>query len=142
MRVTHRLRNSLGPWRQDLYPSEHMTPRLRRSSDYLSASLPLTQLPRISTTFSPGVLPSFGSPCVSDSRPLALSPSGYTVTWLPSRGTMSLLASGAPRYQHVGRVLLFHQPKGGGPWSQIQEIDGSQVSVAAVASGDEGLARY
>ncbi|OWK11177.1 ITGAL [Cervus elaphus hippelaphus] len=52
---------------------------------------------------------------------------GYTVTWLPSRGTMSLLATGAPRYQHVGRVLLFQQPKGGGPWSQIQEIDGSQV---------------
>nr|XP_020757278.1 integrin alpha-L isoform X1 [Odocoileus virginianus texanus] len=52
---------------------------------------------------------------------------GYTVTWLPSQGTTSLLAAGAPRYQHVGRVLLFQQPKGGGPWSQIQEIDGSQV---------------
>uniref|UniRef100_A0A4W2DMC5 Integrin subunit alpha L n=1 Tax=Bos indicus x Bos taurus TaxID=30522 RepID=A0A4W2DMC5_BOBOX len=52
---------------------------------------------------------------------------GYTVTWLPSRGTMSLLATGAPRYQHVGRVLLFQQPKRGGPWSQIQEIDGIQI---------------
>lgn len=52
---------------------------------------------------------------------------GYTVTWLPSRGTMSLLATGAPRYQHVGRVLLFQQPKRGGPWSQMQKIDGIQV---------------
>ncbi|KAI4559632.1 hypothetical protein MJG53_018158 [Ovis ammon polii x Ovis aries] len=52
---------------------------------------------------------------------------GYTVTWLPSRGMMSLLATGAPRYQHVGRVLLFQQPKRGGPWSQIQKIDGIQV---------------
>ena len=132
MRVIHRLRTSLGPWRQDLYPSEHMTARLRRrSSDYLSASLPLTQLPRISTTFSPGVFTFFQQPlCFWLQAPRSLSLSGYTVTWLPSRGTMSLLAAGAPRYQHVGRVLLFHQPKGGGPWSQIQEIDGSQVSLA------------
>ena len=53
---------------------------------------------------------------------------------------MSLLATGAPRYQHVGRVLLFQQPKRGGPWSQIQEIDGIQVSMAAVASVDKALA--
>ncbi|KAB0394843.1 hypothetical protein E2I00_008078, partial [Balaenoptera physalus] len=52
---------------------------------------------------------------------------GYTVTWLPSRRTPSLLAAGAPRYQHVGRVLLFQEPKGGEPWSQIQKIDGIQI---------------
>ena len=75
---------------------------------------------------------------LTPSPSLSLS-SGYTVTWLPSRGTMSLLATGAPRYQHVGRVLLFQQPKRGGPWSQIQKIDGIQVSMAAVASVDKGL---
>ncbi|XP_045364266.2 integrin alpha-L isoform X2 [Camelus bactrianus] len=52
---------------------------------------------------------------------------GYTVTWLPSRGTKSLLAAGAPRYQHVGRVLLFQEPEGIRPWSQIQKIDGIQI---------------
>uniref|UniRef100_A0A8D0PD14 Integrin subunit alpha L n=1 Tax=Sus scrofa TaxID=9823 RepID=A0A8D0PD14_PIG len=52
---------------------------------------------------------------------------GYTVTWLPSRGTMSLLAAGAPRYQHVGRVLLFQKPEDKGPWRQIQKIDGTQI---------------
>ncbi|XP_037670888.1 LOW QUALITY PROTEIN: integrin alpha-L [Choloepus didactylus] len=52
---------------------------------------------------------------------------GYTVTWLPSQGRMSLLAAGAPRYQHVGRVLLFQEPKGTGPWSQVQKIDGVQI---------------
>ncbi|XP_033074016.1 integrin alpha-L isoform X4 [Trachypithecus francoisi] len=52
---------------------------------------------------------------------------GYTVTWLPSREKTSLLASGAPRYQHVGRVLLFQEPQGGGHWSQIQTIHGTQI---------------
>ena len=41
---------------QDLYSSEHMAALLRRrSSDDFSASFLLTQLPRIATTFSPGV---------------------------------------------------------------------------------------
>ena len=35
--------------------------------------------------------------------------------------------------------MLFQQPKRGGPWSQIQKIDGIQVSMAAVASVDKGL---
>ncbi|XP_004479427.1 integrin alpha-L [Dasypus novemcinctus] len=52
---------------------------------------------------------------------------GYTMTWLPSQGHTSLLAAGAPRYQHVGRVLLFQEPKGRGPWSQVQKIDGVQI---------------
>ncbi|XP_008055949.1 integrin alpha-L [Carlito syrichta] len=52
---------------------------------------------------------------------------GYTVTWLPSPGHTSLLAAGAPRYQHVGRVLLFQEPQQGGRWSQVQEIDGTQI---------------
>ncbi|XP_029804029.1 integrin alpha-L isoform X2 [Suricata suricatta] len=54
---------------------------------------------------------------------------GYTVTWLPSRTftSTSLLAAGAPRYQHVGRVLLFQEPRGRGPWSQVQKIDGVQI---------------
>ncbi|XP_063652244.1 integrin alpha-L isoform X4 [Pan troglodytes] len=52
---------------------------------------------------------------------------GYTVTWLPSREKTSLLASGAPRYQHVGRVLLFQEPQGGGHWSQVQTIHGTQI---------------
>uniref|UniRef100_A0ABI8A8H8 VWFA domain-containing protein n=1 Tax=Felis catus TaxID=9685 RepID=A0ABI8A8H8_FELCA len=51
---------------------------------------------------------------------------GYTVTWLPSQNT-SLLAVGAPRYQHVGRVLLFQELKGRGHWSQVQKIDGIQI---------------
>ncbi|XP_011376967.1 integrin alpha-L isoform X1 [Pteropus vampyrus] len=52
---------------------------------------------------------------------------GYTVTWLPSLGPTSMLAAGAPRYQHVGRVLLFQESKGKGQWSQIQKIDGIQI---------------
>uniref|UniRef100_A0A096NMH3 Integrin subunit alpha L n=1 Tax=Papio anubis TaxID=9555 RepID=A0A096NMH3_PAPAN len=52
---------------------------------------------------------------------------GYTVTWLPSGEKTSLLASGAPRYQHVGRVLLFQEPQGEGRWSQIQTIHGTQI---------------
>ncbi|XP_076997352.1 integrin alpha-L isoform X2 [Tamandua tetradactyla] len=52
---------------------------------------------------------------------------GYTLTWLPSRGRTSLLAAGAPRYQHVGQVLLFQEPKGRGTWSQVQKIDGVQI---------------
>nr|5E6R_A Chain A, Integrin alpha-L [Homo sapiens]5E6S_A Chain A, Integrin alpha-L [Homo sapiens]5E6S_C Chain C, Integrin alpha-L [Homo sapiens]5E6S_E Chain E, Integrin alpha-L [Homo sapiens]5E6U_A Chain A, Integrin alpha-L [Homo sapiens] len=52
---------------------------------------------------------------------------GYTVTWLPSRQKTSLLASGAPRYQHMGRVLLFQEPQGGGHWSQVQTIHGTQI---------------
>nr|KAF6440836.1 integrin subunit alpha L [Rousettus aegyptiacus] len=52
---------------------------------------------------------------------------GYTVTWLPSLWSTSMLAVGAPRYQHVGRVLLFQESKGKGQWSQIQKIDGIQI---------------
>ncbi|XP_045428399.1 integrin alpha-L isoform X4 [Pipistrellus kuhlii] len=52
---------------------------------------------------------------------------GYTVTWLPSRGPAALLAAGAPRYQHVGRVLLFQQSGDRRQWSQIQRLDGAQV---------------
>lgn len=60
--------------------------------------------------------------------------SGYTVAWLPSRGPTSLLAAGAPRYQHVGRVLLFQESKDGRHWSQVQKIEGTQVSMAQEAS--------
>uniref|UniRef100_A0A8D2ITR4 Integrin subunit alpha L n=1 Tax=Urocitellus parryii TaxID=9999 RepID=A0A8D2ITR4_UROPR len=52
---------------------------------------------------------------------------GYTVTWLSSRGPTSLLAAGAPRYQHVGRVLLFQESKDRGHWSQVQKINGTQI---------------
>ncbi|XP_040828949.1 integrin alpha-L isoform X2 [Ochotona curzoniae] len=52
---------------------------------------------------------------------------GYTVTWLPSLRNASLLATGAPRYQHVGQVLLFQKQSVQGPWSQVQEIAGSQI---------------
>ncbi|KAL0617090.1 Integrin alpha-L [Plecturocebus cupreus] len=52
---------------------------------------------------------------------------GYTMTWLPSREKTWLLASGAPRYQHVGRVLLFQEPEGRGRWSQVQTINGTQI---------------
>uniref|UniRef100_A0A2K5EER3 Integrin subunit alpha L n=1 Tax=Aotus nancymaae TaxID=37293 RepID=A0A2K5EER3_AOTNA len=52
---------------------------------------------------------------------------GYTMTWLPSREKTWLLASGAPRYQHVGRVLLFQEPEGRGRWSQVQAINGTQI---------------
>lgn len=55
--------------------------------------------------------------------------SGYTVAWLPSRGLMSLVAAGAPRYQHVGQVLLFQEAEDKGPWRQIQKINGTQVSM-------------
>ncbi|XP_020014253.1 integrin alpha-L isoform X2 [Castor canadensis] len=52
---------------------------------------------------------------------------GYTVIWLSSQGPTSLLAAGAPRYQHVGQVLLFQEPKDRGHWSQVQKIDGTQI---------------
>ncbi|KAM8777560.1 integrin alpha-L [Rhynchonycteris naso] len=52
---------------------------------------------------------------------------GYTVTWLPSQVPPLLLAAGAPRYQHVGRVLLFQESRGNREWSQIQKIEGSQI---------------
>ncbi|KAM5227355.1 integrin alpha-L [Ctenodactylus gundi] len=52
---------------------------------------------------------------------------GYTVTWLPTRGPTSLLAAGAPRYQHVGRVVLFQEQKDRGHWGQIQSINGTQI---------------
>lgn len=52
---------------------------------------------------------------------------GYTVTWLPSRGSTPLLAAGAPRYQHVGQVLLFQESQAQGNWSQVQKIQGVQV---------------
>ncbi|XP_022382101.1 integrin alpha-L isoform X5 [Enhydra lutris kenyoni] len=52
---------------------------------------------------------------------------GYTVTLLPSQRLNLLLATGAPRYQHVGRVLLFQESEDRGHWNQIQKIDGSQI---------------
>ncbi|XP_074137392.1 integrin alpha-L isoform X2 [Sminthopsis crassicaudata] len=54
---------------------------------------------------------------------------GYTVAWLLSKGNRKLLAAGAPRYQHVGRVLLFQEPdsKSGGKWNQVQRLEGTQV---------------
>lgn len=87
------------------------------------ASLLLTQFPGAPAPLLLGVLP---ASCVPNSTPHTLS-SGYTVTRLPSREKTSLLASGAPRYQHVGRVLLFQEPQGGGHWSQVQTIHGTQV---------------
>ncbi|KAG8513629.1 Integrin alpha-L, partial [Galemys pyrenaicus] len=51
---------------------------------------------------------------------------GYTVAWLPSQSLTPLLAAGAPRYQHVGRVLLF-QVNSEGKWSQVQILDGAQI---------------
>lgn len=52
---------------------------------------------------------------------------GYTVTWLHVQGNTPMLAAGAPRYQHVGRVLLFNKTKETNSWNQIQKIDGDQV---------------
>ncbi|XP_013360308.1 PREDICTED: integrin alpha-L [Chinchilla lanigera] len=52
---------------------------------------------------------------------------GYTVAWLPSQGPTSLVAAGAPRYQHVGQVLLFRELRDTGNWTQIQEINGIQI---------------
>ncbi|XP_060222797.1 integrin alpha-L isoform X2 [Meriones unguiculatus] len=52
---------------------------------------------------------------------------GYTVAWLPSRSSKPLLAAGAPRYQHVGQVLLFQAPEAGGHWNQTQKIEGTQI---------------
>ncbi|GAB5582898.1 integrin alpha-L isoform X4 [Prionailurus iriomotensis] len=69
-----------------------------------------------------------GGICATRSMSLLFSGEGYTVTWLPSEKTLtSLLAVGAPRYQHVGRVLLFQELKGRGHWSQVQKIDGIQI---------------
>ncbi|XP_028631041.1 integrin alpha-L isoform X3 [Grammomys surdaster] len=52
---------------------------------------------------------------------------GYTVAWLASRSSRPLLAAGAPRYQHVGQVLLFQAPEAGGRWNQTQKIEGTQI---------------
>ncbi|XP_051001300.1 integrin alpha-L [Acomys russatus] len=52
---------------------------------------------------------------------------GYTVAWLPSRSSLPLLAAGAPRYQHVGQVLLFQAPEARGHWKQTQKIEGTQI---------------
>ncbi|XP_043835304.1 integrin alpha-L [Dromiciops gliroides] len=53
---------------------------------------------------------------------------GYTVTWLLSKGNRKLLAAGAPRYQHIGRVLLFQEPVSKGRnWIQVQKFEGTQV---------------
>lgn len=61
------------------------------------------------------------------------------MTLLPSQRLTLLLATGAPRYQHVGRVLLFQESEDRAHWNQIQEIDGSQVSVAPGSSAGQGL---
>ena len=139
---------SFEPRWQDLCHSEHMAPFLRRRpSDCFNASLLQTQFPSLSL-FCLWVLPPSSSHCGSNSKPLpslspilslSPSPSGYTVTWLYSRGLTSLLAAGAPRYQHVGRVVLFQESKDKEHWSQIQKIDGNQVSMASGASADQGL---
>lgn len=86
--------------------------------------------------YEPNVL---GSPppsrlCACNSKPLASVSLGYTVAWMPSHRSSLLLAVGAPRYQHVGQVLLFQAPKAGGNWSQIQKIEGTQVRVTGRAS--------
>ncbi|KFO36306.1 Integrin alpha-L [Fukomys damarensis] len=52
---------------------------------------------------------------------------GYTVAWLPSRGSEALVAAGAPRYQHVGQVLLFQELRDTGHWAKLQIIEGTQV---------------
>ncbi|XP_023578453.1 integrin alpha-L isoform X1 [Octodon degus] len=52
---------------------------------------------------------------------------GYAVTWLPSQGRTALVAAGAPRYQHVGQVLLFQELRDTGNWTQIQKIEGTQI---------------
>lgn len=52
---------------------------------------------------------------------------GYTVAWMASRSSRPLLAAGAPRYQHVGQVLLFQAPEAGGRWNQTQKIEGTQI---------------
>ncbi|XP_004691741.1 PREDICTED: integrin alpha-L [Condylura cristata] len=52
---------------------------------------------------------------------------GYTVAWLSSGELTPLLAAGAPRYQHVGRVLLFQETESKGDWRQVQELDGDQI---------------
>lgn len=120
---------SPGSRREDLYCSEHVVPLLRRrSSGCFSASLLLTQFPRAFTPSSLGSTFFQVSHYLANSKSHPLS-SGYTVTWLPSRGLMSLLAAGAPRFQHVGRVLLFQESKDKRRWSQIQEINGTQVSM-------------
>lgn len=63
-------------------------------------------------------------PLTSDMRDGYL---GYTVAWLPSHSSASLLAVGAPRYQHVGQVLLFQAPQAEGHWSQTQKLEGTQI---------------
>lgn len=63
-------------------------------------------------------------PLTSDERGGYL---GYTVVWLTSRSSRPLLAAGAPRYQHVGQVLLFQAPEAGGHWNQTQKIEGTQI---------------
>uniref|UniRef100_A0A8I5ZT41 Integrin subunit alpha L n=1 Tax=Rattus norvegicus TaxID=10116 RepID=A0A8I5ZT41_RAT len=63
-------------------------------------------------------------PLTSDERGGYL---GYTVAWLTSRSSRPLLAAGAPRYQHVGQVLLFQAPEAGGHWNQTQKIEGTQI---------------
>lgn len=61
------------------------------------------------------------------------------MTLLPSQRLTLLLATGAPRYQHVGRVLLFQESEDRAHWNQIQKIDGSQVSLAPGSSAGRGL---
>ncbi|XP_005351995.1 integrin alpha-L [Microtus ochrogaster] len=63
-------------------------------------------------------------PLTSDMRDGYL---GYSLAWLPSHSSAPLLAVGAPRYQHVGQVLLFQAPQAGGHWSQTQKLEGTQI---------------
>ncbi|XP_050021907.1 integrin alpha-L [Alexandromys fortis] len=63
-------------------------------------------------------------PLTSDMRDGYL---GYSVAWLPYHSSAPLLAVGAPRYQHVGQVLLFQAPQAGGHWSQTQKLEGTQI---------------
>lgn len=51
---------------------------------------------------------------------------GYSVVGVPRPGR-SLLAAGAPRHGHVGRVVLFEVAGPGGGWQALQSLAGEQV---------------
>ncbi|XP_032062971.1 integrin alpha-L-like, partial [Aythya fuligula] len=51
---------------------------------------------------------------------------GYSVVGVPHPGR-SLLAAGAPRHGHVGRVVVFEAA--GGDWQELQSLPGEQVGA-------------
>ena len=61
--------------------------------------------------------------------PLNSSSSGYAVE-VTSRNRVQNLFLGAPRYQHIGLVVIFRQ--NAGVWQKSTEIKGSQVSAECV----------